>query len=199
MSEAVWASGGDPGADGSGEPARWRRVAEEAVLDIENLKRLLDLKPHASEGGFFIETYRSAETLPAGIRSDRTGPHALATAIYFLITPKEYSTLHRLPHDEVFHFYLGDPVEMLQLRPDGSAQVLVLGTDLETGMRPQVVVPRGTWQGSLLLPGGRYALLGTTMTPGFEPSDYEHGDPDALAEAYTEQRERILALARRRR
>jgi hypothetical protein len=169
------------------------------MLDIESLKRLLDLKPHPGEGGFFVETYRSAETLPAGIWSDRAGPHALATAIYFLVTPEEHSALHRLPTDEVFHFYLGDPVEMLQLRPDGSARVLVLGTDLAIGMRPQVVVPRGTWQGSLLLPGGRYALLGTTMTPGFEPSDYEHGDPDVLVAAYAEQRERILALAPRRR
>jgi hypothetical protein len=169
------------------------------VYDIENLKRLLDLKPHPSEGGFYSEAYRSAETLPAGTWSDRAGPHALATAIYFLITPEEHSALHRLPTDEIFHFYLGDPVEMLQLRPDGSAQVLVLGTDLATGMRPQVVVPRGTWQGTLLLPGGHYALLGTTMAPGFESSDYERADPAALIEVYAEQRERILALAPRRR
>jgi uncharacterized protein len=174
-----------------------RPLAEKAVYDIENLKRLLGLKPHPSEGGFYAETYRSAETLPAGTGSDRLGPHALATAIYFLITPEEHSALHRLPTDEIFHFYLGDPVEMLQLRPDGSAQVLVLGTDLATGMRPQVVVPRGTWQGTLLRPGGHYALLGTTMAPGFDPADYEHANPAALMDVYPEQRERILALAPR--
>jgi uncharacterized protein len=191
--------GADRSADVSIEPGRWRPVAEGTVLDVESLKRLLGLKPHPSEGGFFVETYRSAEALPAGTWPDRAGPHALATAIYFLVTPEGPSALHRLPTDEVFHFYLGDPVEMLQLRPDGSTQVLVLGTDLEKGMRPQVVVPRGTWQGSLLRPGGRYALLGTTMAPGFDPSDYEDGDPIALVEAYAERRERILALTPRER
>jgi uncharacterized protein len=169
------------------------------VDDIENLKRVLGLTLHPSEGGFFIETYRSAETVPEATLSGGAGAHALATAIYFLVTPQEHSALHRLRADEIFHFYLGDPVEMLLLRPDGSTQVLVLGTDLEAGMRPQLVVPRGTWQGSLLRPGGRFALLGTTMAPGFEPSDYEHGDPAALSQAYAEQRERILALAPRRR
>jgi uncharacterized protein len=169
------------------------------VLDLESLKRLLDLRPHPAEGGFFVETYRSPETLPGAIGPGDAAPHVLATAIYFLVTPDGPSALHRLPTDEIFHFYLGDPVEMLHLRPDRSARVLVLGTDLERAMRPQVVVPRDTWQGSLLLPGGRYALLGTTMSPGFEFSDYEHGDPEALIAAYPCQRDRILALAPRRR
>jgi uncharacterized protein len=167
------------------------------VYDLPDLMRLLDLKPHPEEGGYFVETYRSDERLPAGTLPRCAGTRAVATAIYFLVTPGAHSALHRLPTDELFHFYLGDPVEMLQLRPDGTARVRVLGTDLEAGMRPQVVVPRGTWQGSRLRPGGRYALLGTTMAPGFEPSDYEPGDPGALVEAYPGHRELILALAPR--
>jgi uncharacterized protein len=169
------------------------------VNDVDRLTRLLGLRPHPDEGGFFVETYRSDETVPAGTLAGRTEARAVSTAIYFLVTPESYSGLHRLPADEVFHFYLGDPVEMLLLRPDGTAEARVLGTDLAAGMRPQVVVPRGTWQGSRLLPGGRHALLGTTMAPGFEPSDYEHGDPEALVAAYPEERARILARAPRQR
>lgn len=166
---------------------------------IAELMRLLGLRPHPDEGGFFVETYRSDETLPAGTLAGRAEVRVVSTAIYFLITPTSYSGLHRLPADEVFHFYVGDPIEMLQLRPDGAVEVRTLGTDFAAGMRPQVVVPRGTWQGSRLLPGGRFALLGTTMAPGFEPSDYEHGDPEVLVAAYPTERDRILALAPRRR
>jgi len=169
------------------------------VLDVEGLTRLLNLKPHPSEGGLFVETYRSPEMLPEESGTGRLGPHALATAIYYLLTPDESSALHRLPTDEIFHFYLGDPVEMLQLRSDGSTRVLVLGTDLEAGMHLQVVVPHGTWQGSRLRPAGRWALLGTTMAPGFERCDYESGDPDTLSRSYPEEQERIRELAPRRR
>jgi predicted cupin superfamily sugar epimerase len=82
------------------------------------------------------------------------------------LTPDTFSALHRLASDEVFHFYLGDPVEMLQVWPDGSHRVVLIGTDLAAGERPQVVVPRGIWQGARLRPGGRFALLGTTVAPG---------------------------------
>jgi uncharacterized protein len=167
--------------------------------DLPGLLKLLALEPHPQEGGYFVETYRSAESWPAGLSSDRTEAHSLATAIYFLLTPEAHSSLHRLPTDEIFHFYLGDPVEMLLLKPDRTGEVRVLGTDLGSGMRPQVVVPGGTWQGSRLAPGGRFALLGTTMAPGFVPSDYEPGDAEVLAGIYGKHLTEILALAPRRR
>jgi predicted cupin superfamily sugar epimerase len=85
-----------------------------------------------------------------------------------------------LTSDEVYHFYLGDPVEMLQLTEAGAGQMVTLGTDLDRGMRPQVIVPRGTWQGSRLISGGRFALLGATMVPGFEFADFELGNREAL-------------------
>ena len=77
--------------------------------------------------------------------------------------------------DEIFHFYLGDPVEMLQLLPDGRGKTVTIGLDLRAGMMPQVVVPRGVWQGSRLVAGGKFALLGCTVAPGFDFADYEHG------------------------
>jgi predicted cupin superfamily sugar epimerase len=167
--------------------------------DVEEILWLLDLKAHPIEGGFYRETYRSRRVLPG--RTDPGGSEkrrAACTAIYYLLTPDEVSALHRLEGDEIFHFYLGDPVEMLQLHPDGAGEIFVLGADLAAGMRPQVCVPGGTWQGSRLAPGGRFALLGTTMAPGFDPADYEQGEAGALSREYPAFRERILELARSR-
>ena len=163
----------------------------------EDLIRLLGLEPHPAEGGYFRETYRSKETIPAGaLPAGYGGPRSVATAIYYLLTPTTFSAMHRLPGDEMFHFYLGDPMEMLQLRPDGEGEVVVLGHDVADGMRPQVLVPEGVWQGSRLRPGGRYALLGTTMSPGFDYADFELGVRAELVRAYPEFKEWIVALTR---
>ena len=147
-------------------------------LTAQDVIRMLALVPLPGEGGYFRETYRSSHSLPGATARD------LSTAIYYLLTRDTFSAIHRLPGDEVFHFYLGDPVEMLQLRPDGTAARLTIGTDIANGMRPQVVIPGGTWQGSRLLPGGEFALLGTTMAPGFAFEDFEAGDRNALVRKY---------------
>jgi hypothetical protein len=104
--------------------------------------------------------------------------------------------MHRVRGDEMFHFYLGDPVEMLQLRPDGSGEEIVLGQDIASGMRLQHTVPGGVWQGSRLCKGGKYALLGTTMAPGFEYEDYETGERGKLIARYPQYSELIMSLAR---
>jgi predicted cupin superfamily sugar epimerase len=150
---------------------------------------LLQLQPHPVEGGFFRETYRCADSL------DRTGDRrSISTAIYYLLTPKTVSALHRLPGDEVFHFYAGDPVRMLQLWPDGSTRTLVLGTDLKAGQVPQLVVPGGVWQGSVLAGGGAWALLGATMAPGFDYADYVGGNRAELTARYPDEAKMIERL-----
>lgn len=164
---------------------------------VEALCALLGLVPHPIEGGFFAETYRSGDLLPGDALPARyRGPRAAATAIYYLLTPETFSAMHRLGSDEIFHFYLGDPVEMLQLAPDGSHRVVMIGPDLEAGQRPQVVVPRGVWQGARLRPGGRLALLGTTVAPGFDYADYETGARAALLASHAAARDLVTALTR---
>ena len=117
-------------------------------LTADQLIEILGLQPHA-EGGRFIETFRAPEILSAAALPERYGEErTLSTAIYYLLTPDTFSEIHRLRTDEVYHFYLGDPVEMLLLRPDGSGEMFRLGTDLAGGERPQLVVGRGTWHGS---------------------------------------------------
>ena len=159
------------------------------AMNVDEIKRLFQLQPHVTEGGFFAETYRSRETVvTAG------GSRSLGTAIYYLLSPGSFSALHKLPGDEIFHFYLGDPVEMLQLFPDGSSDIVVLGQDVFAGMKVQHVVGGGVWQGSRLVNGGRYALLGTTMAPGFALEDYVAGVREELTAQYPARTEMILAL-----
>jgi predicted cupin superfamily sugar epimerase len=142
------------------------------MTSAEEVIKELGLEPHPEEGGYFRETYRSPSDFDPG--PPFVGERSCSTAIYYLLTADTVSAMHRLPGDEIFHFYLGDPVEMLELLPTGEGRVTILGPDLRT-MRVQHVVAGGTWQGARLVEGGKWALLGTTMSPGFSYDDYEHG------------------------
>lgn len=166
-------------------------------MTAEEIIKLLHLEPHPVEGGFFRETYRSQAKLPAEVLPDHGCERSLSTAIYYLLTPKTVSALHRLPGDEVFHFYLGDPVTMLQLWPDGSVKTITIGNDLAKGHVPQLVVPAGVWQGSVLQDGGKFALLGATMAPGFDYADYVSGLRDELISRYPSAKEMIERLTDR--
>lgn len=167
------------------------------MLSVEVLKSLLHLKPLPVEGGYYAEAYRSSESIAADALPGRyTGARSFGTSIYYLLTPDTCSVLHRLRSDEVYHFYLGDPVELLQLRPDGTGTVVTLGPDLQRGMNVQYVAPRGLWQGSRLRPGGSWALLGTTMAPGFDFADFETGGREPLLRAYPQFDELIRALTK---
>ncbi len=162
----------------------------------ERLIQQLGLKPHP-EGGYYAETYRAAESLAASALPSRySGERAFSTAIYYLLTPESVSALHRLKSDELFHFYRGDPVELLRLKPDGSGVTITLGPAIEKGEYPQVFVPAGDWQGARLKPGGRFALLGCTVAPGFDFNDFETGDRADLIGLYPAHSTLIKALTR---
>lgn len=164
-------------------------------ISADELKALLHLEPHPREGGWFRQTWKAEDTLPhSALPARYPGPRSAGTAIYYLLEPNNFSEMHRLQSDEVFHFYLGDPVEMLQLYPDGAGRQILLGTDVAGGEWPQVVVPKGIWQGSRLIPGGRLALLGCTVSPGFEYEDYESGQRDDLIRTWPDWRDLIHAL-----
>jgi predicted cupin superfamily sugar epimerase len=165
-------------------------------MDAETLIRVLNLKPHP-EGGFYRETYRSPDQV-AGVHLPPRygGDRACSTAIYYLLTAGSFSAMHRLKSDEIFHFYLGDPVEMLILPPSGTGTVVPIGTGLERGESPQVVVPAGAWQGARLKPGGRFALLGCTVAPGFDFADFKVGNRAGLKRAHPAFAEQIDQLTR---
>ena len=176
------------------------------MVTAEELIKKLGLKPH-KEGGWFSESWRSPERLAVNALPPRySGARSLSTAIHYLITPQSFSRLHRLRSDELFHFYLGDPVEFLLLEPEGAGRIaqgtrqhgdgrtVIVGPDVMAGQVPQLVVRRGTWQGARLVAGGKFALLGTTMAPGFEYDDFEKADPAALARKYPAFRRLIKEL-----
>ena len=168
-------------------------MTPEAIIDV------LGLEPLPGEGGMFRQSFVADETIAAAALPPRYGrDKAFSTAIYYLLTGEadSFSALHRLPTDEVYHFYLGDPVELVELHGDGTCRRLLLGPDLLGGQRVQHVVPRGVWQGSRVVPGGRFALLGTTMAPGFDFSDYQPGLRAELALRYPADAELIRALTR---
>lgn len=157
-------------------------------MDALRIIDLLELKPLPFEGGYYRETYRSEDIIETGHLPERYGSEKhFSTVIYYLLTPETVSKLHRLKSDEIFHFYLGDPVTMLLLYPNSRSETVILGPDIENGQQVQLVVPRGVWQGAFLDKGGRFALMGTTVAPGFDITDFEIAEREALLKKYSEQ------------
>jgi uncharacterized protein len=165
------------------------------MLEPNQIISMLGLTPLPVEGGYFRQTYlaperMSREALPERYDRDKS----VCSAIFYLLFGDHFSAMHRLPTDEIYHFYLGDPVEMLLLHPERTSEVVILGTDLVAGQLPQFVVPRSTWQGSHLLSGGRLALLGTTMAPAYDNLDFELGNRGELQQNFPDRRDLINAL-----
>lgn len=170
------------------------------VMTADDLIHLLGLQPLPWEGGYYRETWRARQILEPGALSDAySGARSAGTAIYYLLTPDTVSRMHRLPSDETFHFYLGDPVEMLLLHPpaaDGAGEVAVFGPDLRAGELLQFTVPGDTWMGARLKAGGSagFALMGTTVSPGFDFDDLEMGTSEELSGAYASHAAMIADL-----
>lgn len=174
----------------------------ETAAQVKALISLFDLKPLPVEGGLFHRSYISPDTILGEMLPERYGgiEHAFGSAIYALLTqdPDRFSTMHKLTTDEVYHHYLGGPVEILLLHPEAESERIVLGKEILDGQYVQYVVPRGVWQGFRLKPDSKqgFALLGTTMAPGFHVSDFVTGDRAALLEEYPEAVDLIRSLTR---
>jgi predicted cupin superfamily sugar epimerase len=106
--------------------------------------------------------------------------------------------MHRLKSDEMFHFYLGSPVTMLQLYPGGRSEIVTLGPDVLDGQVVQALVPKGVWQGAFIQPGGKFALMGCSVAPAFDEQDFEVGQRDVLLAQYPDLHELLLRLTRPR-
>ena len=168
-------------------------------VTADEVKTRFGLVPHPREGGWYVRTYEANEAVPASGFADGRydGARLTGTAIYYLLEPGAFSEMHRLRSDEIFHFYAGDMVEMLQLTPGEAGRRVLLGNELGADSDPQVAVRRGVWQGARLVPGGRWALLGCTVSPGFEFADYESGGREELSGIWPEWAEMIAALTNR--
>ena len=168
-------------------------------ITAEALIRKFGLEVLPLEGGHFRQVYKADETVSVagpGRESPLLKPRS--TAIIYLLSadPDSFSAIHSLPTDEIYHFYLGDPVELLLLEQDGAGRVITLGHDVMSGQQVQFAVPADVWQGSRLVPGGEFALLGTTMAPGFIDGDYTPGERDSLIKQYPDRAGLITLLTR---
>ena len=151
----------------------------------------LGLEPLPNEGGYYRRTW----TGPAVSKDNR---RPMGTVIYFLITPEKFSALHRLETDEVWHFYAGDPVELVQLDPSSQAiQKDILGSDILGGHIPQIVVSAGVWQGARLTSVNQsWALVGCSMAPGWDEREFTLGNRESLLESHPNAAPEIHGLTR---
>ena len=140
-----------------------------------------DLRPLPVEGTLFAETYRSSA--------------ASAIVALYSVDPPSRSNFHVLTHDELWHAYAGDPFRLILLYPDGTSADVVMGRDTGAGQHVQFTVPAGTWQAGELLPGGRFALFGCTMAPGFTPDCFEGGRAAPLIAGWPSRESDIRRLA----
>lgn len=164
-------------------------------MNAADLVRQLGLQPHP-EGGFFRETYRASEAIAGPALPRRFGgARSISTAIYFLLEAGQCSHLHRIKADEVWHFYAGDPLIVVEIDPAGRLKTTELGED---GVF-QHVVPAGAWFGAIPAEGGRFApmgftLVGCTVAPGFDFADFELADRAALAAEYPAHQDWVRRL-----
>ena len=140
----------------------------------------LGLAPHPT-CGYVAETYRSPQRIaPGGLPEPFAAGRPIGSALYFLVTPQRRVQLHCIYNDQTYHAYAGDPLEVLALYPDGTHEVVVVGTDVLGGAAPQHFLPGGTFHTARLVTGGTWFLGGSTEWPGVEPPDVELGDRAGL-------------------
>jgi predicted cupin superfamily sugar epimerase/mannose-6-phosphate isomerase-like protein (cupin superfamily) len=170
------------------------RPTAEALIKHFNMAQI------PQEGPWFVLTYSSPDVLARGALPERyTGSRSAGSAIIALVTKTDFSAMHRLKTDEMWHYYGGDPLELLVLHPNGSGEIVVLGPDVLAGQKLQYVVPRGAWQGAKPLGKRRdaYSMIGNTLAPAFEYADFAMGYRSELQKSYPEHAELIAQLTRK--
>tara|TARA_B100001175_G_scaffold163562_2_gene138637 strand:- start:3855 stop:4328 length:474 start_codon:yes stop_codon:yes gene_type:complete len=144
----------------------------------EEISKILGLEPLPLEGGMWAQTLKDENS----------------TAIYYLLTKNNFSAMHKLESVEVYHYYAGAPAKMLLLDSSGKVEEPVLGSDLDSGHRPQIIVEPGVWQGSKTT--GEWTLLGTTMAPPYSQEMFQLADREELLKGWPDSKEKIYELTR---
>ncbi|WP_296703447.1 cupin domain-containing protein [Algoriphagus sp.] len=171
-------------------------------MDPKSIINWFNLQENTAEGGYSVSTYTAKETISSkelpGFKAIEQNRH-ICGAIYYFLDQGTFSAMHRVTGDMIYHFYSGDPIQMLLLYPEGSStrsELCIFSNDIAGGGNPMKVIPGGTWMGSRLVAGGSYALMGVTMSPAFDPADYFIAKRKDLISQYPEQETLITALTR---
>jgi predicted cupin superfamily sugar epimerase len=154
------------------------------AMTAEEIRSLLQLEPNAT-CGFVRETYRAAQAIaPGGLPAPFADGRPMGSALYFMVTPAAPVKLHRIRNDQLYHYYLGDPLEVLLLR--GKGERIIVGPDLRAGQRVQLLIPGNTFHTARIIGAKRWFLGASTEWPGVVPADVELGKTDLLTGEFPE-------------
>ncbi|MDO5968481.1 cupin domain-containing protein [Flavivirga aquimarina] len=163
---------------------------------IQKIIDQLELQSHP-EGGYFKEVYRSEGTInQENLGEAFSGQRNYATSIYFLLTSDSFSAFHRIKQDEIWHFYKGSPIKLHIISNEGAYSNVIIGNNIEKGETPQYVVKAKDWFAAEVIGDNTYALVGCTVSPGFDFNDFELPERDALISKFPEHRNIITAFTR---
>jgi hypothetical protein len=164
-------------------------------LTADQVRKLLELEPNAT-CGFVKLTFVSPQALAAGaLQVPFAQARPVGSALYFMVTPQAPVRLHRIKNDQLYHYYLGDPLELFLLHANGNSERIVIGPDIAGGQRLQFLLPGNTFHTARLVGGGLWFLGASTEWPGVIPADVEIGDVDAMAAKYPAIAAEIKAIA----
>jgi len=163
---------------------------------LEDIIQKLQLQPHP-EGGFFKETYRSngkiqEDSLPSFFEGNRN----YSTCIYYLLRSGDFSAFHKINQDEIWHFYLGSPIKLYIISENGTLSEVIIGSDLYSGQVPQFVVPKHHWFAAIVVEPNNYALVGCTVSPGFDFKDFTLASREILVELFPQHSNIIKEFTR---
>jgi len=164
-------------------------------LTAEEIVRSLDLQPNAT-CGFVRVTFLSKQAIaPGGLPAPFADGRPLGSALYFVVTPEAPVRLHRIRNDQLYHYYLGDPLEVFLLHADGGTERVIVGPDIRAGQRVQLLIPGNTFHTARLIGQRRWFLGASTEWPGVVPADVEIGNLDELAAKYPSVAPDLRAIA----
>src|SRR5213080_4327503 len=164
-------------------------------LSADEVRNLLKLEPHATFG-FVRVTFMSKERIaPGGLPAPLAAGRPAGSALYFMVTPGAPVRLHRIRNDQLYHYYLGDPLEVFLLHADGGTERVIVGPDLRNVQRVQLLIPGNTFHTARLIGRGRWFLGASTEWPGVVPADVEIGNLEELAGKYPAVSADLRAIA----
>jgi predicted cupin superfamily sugar epimerase len=164
-------------------------------LTADEIRNLLKLEPNAT-CGFVRVTFLSKQSIMSGgLPAPFADGRPLGSALYFMVTPGAPVRLHRIRNDQLYHYYLGDPLEVFLLHADGTTERIIVGPDLRSGQRVQLLIPGNTFHTARLIERRRWFLGASTEWPGVIPADVEIGNVDEMAEKYPAVAADLRAIA----
>ena len=164
-------------------------------LTVGELCGLLGLEPNATCGFVRVTFVSGLPIAPGGLPEPFADGRPAGSALYFMVTLDAPVRLHRIRNDQLYHYYLGDPLEVFLLHADGAAERVVVGPDLRNGHRVQLLIPGNTFHTAWLVRRKRWFLGASTEWPGVVPADVEIGECDALAGKYPAVAADLRAIA----